>query len=477
MRKEGRTGMSASSAGPRVVIVGGGFGGVYTAIHLGRLWRKVPGADVVLVSRDNYFLMTPFLFEAASGVLDPRHAVAPIRRLLDGTAARFVEGDVERIDFERRVVTARHAAGDADTYEVPYDHLVLALGGVTNLNIIPGSAHAMTFKTLADGIFMRNHVIDAFEHADATSDETIRRRLLSFVIIGAGLVGVELMGELTAFVRNISRSYPRTKDTPRSFHLIEAGPNILPEMERDLADYAERVLARRGVVVRKNSPARRIEPGHVHLPDGTAIDAHTIVLSAGVAPNPMLATFPLERNPKGRILVDATMRSKSHPNVWAVGDCAVIPDPTGKPYPQLAQHALREARVLARNITAVLRGAPPAPFVYETLGTLASLGDFQGVGRVMKLKVRGFVAWWVWRSYYLMQMPRFERKLRIMLDWTVAVLFHNDIVKLDLFGEQHPLQRHAPSSPPSDADASAPHDGASRSDRPIAASRPYSFQP
>ena len=433
--------MSDSTVRHRVVIVGGGFGGVYTAIHLGRALRKSRDVDVVLVSRENYFLMTPFLFEAGSGVLDPRHAVAPIRLLLKNSAARFVEADVERIDFDRRAVVARHAAGDRDAYELPYDHLVLALGGVTNLKIIPGSEHALTFKTLGDAIFLRNHVIDAFEHADATTDEAARRRLLSFVIIGAGLVGVELMGELTAFVRHISRSYPRTADTPRSFHLIEAGPNILPEMERDLADYAQRVLVKRGVVVRRGTPAKQIEPGRVHLPDGSVIEANTVVLAAGVAVNPLLASFPVEKDRKGRVVVDAAMRSKSHPGVWAVGDCALIPDPSGKPYPQLAQHALREARVLAGNITAAMRGGgPPKPFVYETLGTLASLGDFDGVGRVMKVKLRGFLAWWVWRSYYLMQMPRFERKLRIVLDWTIALFFPYDIVKLDLFGEEHPLR-------------------------------------
>ena len=459
MAPEGRA-MSESAQRHRIVIVGGGFGGVYTAMHLGRAWRK-GGADVVLVSRDNYFLMTPFLFEAGSGVLDPRHAVAPIRRLLEGSASRFVEADVERIDVDRRFVVARHAPGDAEAYELPYDQLVLALGGVTNLRIIPGSEHAMTFKTLADGIFLRNHVIDAFEHADATRDDAERRRLLSFVIIGAGLVGVELMGELTAFVRAISRSYPRTRDTPRSFHLIEAGPQILPEMERDLTDYARRVLIERGVKMHFSSPAKQIDPGRVHLPDGSTIEAHTIILSAGVAPNPLLATLPLEKDRKGRIIVDSTMRSKSHPDVWGIGDCAVIPDPAGKPYPQLAQHALREARVLAANVTATLRGGTTKPFVYETLGTLASLGDYRGVGRVMKVKLRGFPAWWAWRSYYLFQMPRFERKLRIMLDWTVALLFPHDIVKLDLFGEQHPTHRRAA--------ASSPPPGASRPDPPLAA--------
>ena len=425
----------------RVVIVGGGFGGVYTAIHLAKLWRGRNDVSVTLVSRDNFFLMTPFLFEAGSGVLDPRHAVTAIRRLLD-PPARFVEADVEGIDFDRKAVTVRHAP-DTEPYDLPYDQLVLSLGGVTNLRIIPGSEHAMTFKTLADAIYWRNHVIDMFEYADTREHDEGRRIPMSFAIVGAGLVGVELMGELTSFVRNISRSYPNARRTRPRFYLIEAGPHILPEMERDLADYAAKVLRDRGVDVRTGTPVRRIEPGRLHLPDGSAIEAGTIVLAAGVAPNPMLASFPLEKDRKGRLVVDGAMRSASRRDVWAIGDCASIPDPDGKPYPQLAQHALREARVLARNITEVLRGTgkKPEPFVYRTLGTLASLGHYDGVGRVMKVKLRGFPAWWVWRSYYLMQMPRFERKLRIILDWTVALFFRNDIVKLDLFGQEHPIRQ------------------------------------
>ena len=441
--------MNASGSVHRVVIVGGGFGGVYTATNLASLWRKRAMRDrieITLVSRDNYFLMTPFLFEAGSGVLDPRHAVSPIRRMLDAPG-RFVEADLESIDFERRVVTARHAPGDGGAYELPYDQLVLALGGVTNRKIIPGSEHAMTFKTLGDAIFLRNHVIDAFEWADAEEDEAERRKLLTFCIIGGGLVGVELMGELTAFVKHIRESYPRAGRTPVTFHLVEHGPQILAEMERDLADYAARVLQRRGVQVHVSTDARRIDPERVHLSNGTAVEAYTIVLSAGVAPHPLLDSFPLEKDRKGRIAVDGTMRTKSRPEVWAIGDCASIPDATGKPYPQLAQHALREARVLASNITAAVRGGPLKPFAYESLGTLASLGDYNGVGRVMKLKLRGFPAWWVWRSYYLMQMPRFERKLRIVIDWTVALFFKNDIVKLDLFGEEHPSIRNRVSAP------------------------------
>src|SRR5688572_5321225 len=422
----------------RVLVLGGGFAGVYVAWHLQRLRRKsrVP-IHITLVNRDNYFLMTPLLFEASSGVLEPRHAVNPIRPLLRKT--RFIEADVERIDLERRVVVARHAP-EFEPYELGFDHLVLALGGVTNTAIIPGSEQAATFKTLADAIWLRNHIIDLFERADVEQELEPRDVLLRFVIVGAGLVGVELMGELTEFVQRLAQGYPRVNPKHISFHLIEAGPKVLPEMERDLAEYAAERLRRRGVNVRTGAPVRAIEPGVVHLPSGETLPAATIVLAAGVAVNPLVRGLPLEKDRKGRIATDAAMLAKGRANVWALGDCASIPDPAGKPYPQLAQHALREARVLAHNVVAKIDGRPTRPFVYSTLGTLAALGHYDGVGRVWKFKIRGFVAWFAWRSYYLMQMPRWERRFRIMLDWTVALLFKNDVVKLDLFGMKHPLR-------------------------------------
>lgn len=442
----GRHGWDMADATPhRIVILGGGFGGVYTARRLERLLRRGDGGvEVTLVSRDNYFLMTPLLFEAGSGVLDPRHTVTPIRRMVDRT--RFVEAEVERVDFERRVVAGRHAPGTG-SIELPYDQLVVAVGGVTNTRIIPGSEHATTFKTLADAIYVRNAVIDTFEAVEAEDGRGADvDELLTFVVIGAGLVGVELVGELTSFIGNIRRSYPRARRREVRYHLFEAGPRILPEMDESLAAHARRVLERRGVQVHTGAPVKQILPGRIVLPDGSEIAARTIVLAAGVATNPLLADFPVEKDRKGRIATEPTMRSRSHPEVWAIGDCASVPDPAGKPYPPLAQHALRQSKVLAHNLAAVARagaGGNPAalrPFVYETLGTLAALGHFDGVGRVMKFKVRGFIAWWVWRTYYLSQMPRFERKLRIVIDWTVALFFHYDIVKLDLFGEEHPAR-------------------------------------
>jgi NADH dehydrogenase len=423
----------------RILILGGGFAGVYTALHLQRLRRKAKQPiQITLVNNDNYFLMTPLLFEAGSGILEPRHSVNPIRPLLHG--ARFVEADVERIDLENRVVFARHAP-EFDPYELHYDHLVLALGGVTNRKIIPGSDHAMTFKTLRDAIYLRNHIIDLFERADVEEDPENRRGLLSFVIVGAGLVGVELMGEMTEMVYRLAETYPRVARELISFHLIEAGPKILPEMERELADHAAEVLRKRGVEIITSAPVKSIDDDVVTLPDNRTLASATIIVATGVLPNPLLKDLPLETDKKGRVVMDASMRSKSRPEVWALGDCASIPDPQGKPYPSLAQHALREAKTLAGNIIAAINGQPTKPFVYATLGTLAALGHYNGVGRVWKFKLRGFPAWWVWRSYYLMQMPRWERRIRIMLDWTVALFFKNDIVKLDLFGEEHPLRK------------------------------------
>ena len=421
----------------RIVILGGGFGGVYTALHLERLAGRKTPLDVTLIARDNYLLMTPLLFEAGTGVLEPRHTVNPLRPLFSRT--RFVEGEIAGVDFERRVVKV--ALTEDRLVEVAYDQLVIALGGVTNRAIIPGSQDALAFKTLADAIFLRNHIIDLMERADAEPDPRRKQQLLTFVIVGGGLVGVELVGEMTEFLRNLVRSYPRVRYEEIRIELLEAGPEIMREMDRDLAGYGVKVLEKRGVKVRAGTPVQRIEPERVHLPGGEVIEAATIVLSAGVASNPLLAELDIARDRKGRIAVDGTMRSTSRPEVWALGDCAVIPDPQGRPYPQLAQHALRQAKVLAGNILGTLRGTPPQPFIYQTLGTLAALGHYKGIGRVWKFKTKGFVAWWVWRTYYLLQMPRFERRLRIMLDWSVALLFKNDIAKLDLFGEEHPRRR------------------------------------
>jgi NADH dehydrogenase len=416
----------------RILILGGGFGGVYTAMHLERLQAGSRNVEITLVSRDNYYLMTPLLFEAGSGVLEPRHAVNPIRPLLDKT--RFVEAEVRQIDLDRRTVTVC-PANDGEIDELGYDHLVLALGGVTNTSVIPGSDQALAFKTLGDAIYLRNHVIRLFEWADVEKDPRRKQAELTFVVIGGGLVGLELMGELTTFVKNVAELYKYVSSKEIRFEMIEAGPRIAAEFDDELADYAAGVLKRRGVNIRTNMRVKAVHPDSLELPDGETIESHTIVVSTGVIPSPIVTALPLAKDKTGRVKTDATMRVEGRDNVWALGDCAAIPDPTGKPYPTLAQHALREARQLAQNIDAILRGATPQPFVYQNKGTLAALGHFKGIARIYKFKFHGFLAWWIWRTYYLFQMPKWSRRLRVVIDWTVALFFKNDVVQLDLSRE------------------------------------------
>jgi NADH dehydrogenase len=432
--------MDAPTSQKRILILGGGFGGVYTARHLERLFKRRPDVEIVLVSRDNFLLMTPLLFEVFSGTLDVRHASVPIRAYLRTT--RFVEATVRGIDLERRVV---HLAAAEESRELAYDQLVLALGARTNRVMIPGSEHTFTFKTLADAFLLRNHVIERFERADVETDPQRKRRQLTFALIGGGLVGVELLGELTAFVDGITRCYTHVSHNEVRFLLLEGADRIMPEMDPKLADYGARVLGKRaGTVIRTNTRVRAIEPGKVHLPEET-IEADTIILVAGIVPNPVVAGLPVEKDKRGHIVVDGAMRCPSRPEVWALGDCASIPAPDGKAYPNLAQHALREARVLARNIFGVFQGQPPEPFVYNTLGMMGSLGHSKGFGELLKLRVRGVLAWFVRRTYYLLQMPRWGRRLRIMIDWTFALLFRPDIVKISMDAEAVLLLRETAS--------------------------------
>ena len=424
-----------SEARKRIVIVGGGFGGVYTAIHLEKLVRRAgANVEVTLVSRDNYFLMTPLLFEAGSGVLEPRHAVNPIRPLLKST--RFVEAHVTAVDTANRTV---HAQQEGDppgaTLALPYDHVVVGVGGVTNTSLVPGGDGALTFKTLADAIFLRNHVIDLFEKADAVTDEAQRAAMLTVVVIGAGLVGVELVGELTEFLPTLAKSY-RSIDAGRiRLELIEAADKVLPEMEAPLREYAAKLLEKRGVKIRTSTKVKAIEQGKVVLESET-IPSATIVVVTGVKPSPLTESIAgVERDKKGRIVTADTMLANGTDNVWAVGDCAAIPDPLadGKPYPQLAQHALREAKVLANNLVRSCRGEPPTPFAYKNKGVMAALGRGRGVGKLYVVRVYGPIAWLVWRGYYLMQMPQLGRKLRILADWSIALVFRNDVAKLDAY--------------------------------------------
>ncbi|HEX6628950.1 MAG TPA: FAD-dependent oxidoreductase [Gemmatimonadaceae bacterium] len=434
----------------RIVVLGGGVGGLAAARQLDRQFARRSNVEVTLISRDNFFLLSPLLFEACSGVLELRHCAQPIRPCL--RHARFIEATVEYLDVERRV--AGVVASEGAVHELPYDHLVIALGAMTNVDLIPGSEHARTFKTMADAITLRNHVIERLERADVETDAQRRRQLLTVVVIGGGLVGVELLGELTAFFHDELRYYPRIRRDELRFHLFEAGDRLMPESMRFVAGYAGEVLGRRGAELKTSTPIQAIEPGVVRWKDG-AIEADTIVLAAGIVPSAVAAAAAVERDRRGRIVTDATMRSVSHPNVWAIGDCAAVPGPDGKPYPALAQHAVREARRVAKNIRAVVDRREPKPFVYEMLGTMAAFGHNRAAADVRGLELTGFIAWWMRRTYYLFQMPRWDTRARIALDWTVSLFFRPDLTKVDLAPEREQERRNRPAGEsPSRASAS-----------------------
>ncbi len=451
--------MPASARTKRIVILGGGFAGVATARHLEKQLRRRPDIEIVLVSRDNFVVMTPLLFEVFSGTLDVRDCTVPVRAFLRRTS--FVEATVTGVDLNRRVVRLNV---DTRSGEMDYDHLVLAMGSKTNRNMILGAEHAFTFKSLTDALILRNHVIERFERADVETNQTRKAQLLTFVVIGGGLVGVELLGELTAFVDGIAPMYENVNRDAVRFVLLQGGERLMPEIDPNLADYGARVLAsRHGVDLRTSTRVRAIEPGKVHLADET-ISADTIVLAAGNVPEPALTDVPLEKDQRGRIVAASTMRCRRWPEVWALGDCASIPGPEGTPYPSLAQHALRAARVLAANIVAVLEEKEPRPFVFRTLGMMGSLGHYKGFGQLLKVRLHGFPAWFVRRMYYLLQMPGWSRRLRIMIDWTFALLFPPDIVKIGLDSDIASLLHEAV---PSDAVAKQPKPDNQPAPRPV----------
>ncbi len=423
----------------RIVVLGGGVGGLAAARNLERRLPRRSDIEVTLVSRDNFFLLSPLLFEACSGVLELRHCAQPIRPCL--RHARFIEASVEHVDVEARV--ARVVASEGVVHELPYDHVVIALGATTNLHLIPGSEHARTFKTVADALMLRNHVIERMERADVETDAQRRRQLLTVAVIGGGLVGVELLGELTAFIHDQLRYYPRIRHEDLRFHLFEAGDRLLPESTPFVARYADGILRRRGAELHVSTAVQAIEPRVVRWKDG-AIDADTIVLAPGIVPSAVAAAVAVERDRRGRIVTDATLRSVTHPTVWAIGDCAAIPGPDGKPYPALAQHAVRQAKHVARNIRAVADRREPKPFVYRMLGTIATFGHTHAAADVRGLPLKGFVAWWLRRTYYLFQMPRWDTRVRIALDWTVSLFFRPALTKIDLAQEREQELRNCP---------------------------------
>jgi NADH dehydrogenase len=405
------------------LILGGGFAGSYVAKLL-----KEQGATIV--SQENFMLFASMLPEAASGTLEPRHVVVPLRIMCphaDLSRGRAIAHDPER----RQVQVETEEA----LVNVTYRNLVVALGAIPRTFPIPGLAdHAFGFKDLADAIALRNHVLLRLEAAAAAPTEAHRRRELTFVFVGAGYAGVEALAELSDLARDALRFYPEeVQATPQHWVLVDAAPKILPEIPPRLGEYAAEQLERRGVDIRVGTTLQEIEPHAAVLSDGDRILTSTVVWTTGARANPILASFGLPLDDRGRVMVDSTFCVEGLPQVWALGDCARVPNEAtpGQPDPPTSQHALRQARRLAKN----LRG-DPKPYRYRMLGQVATLGRHKGIAEVMGLKFRGFLGWWITRTYHLYQLPLLSRKLRVVTDWTVALLFKRDIAELSMLG--HP---------------------------------------
>jgi NADH dehydrogenase len=413
----------------RIVIIGGGFAGTAIALRLERTFRRERNVEITLIDSENYFTFTPLLPEVPSGSIQPKHIVFPLRGLLKRTMVR--QAEVKAIDLEQRTVTAAHCRA-CGNYTVPFDHLVLALGSVPNYFGLPGVAdNALTMKSLADATALHAHVIDKLEHADLQPDTAVRRQLLTFVVAGGGFAGVETLAELNDFVRGAGRFYPQVRPEEIRMILIHSGDRILPEVSESLSSYALRKLRSRGVEVLLKTRVKACSRNKIHLSNGAEIDTHTFIWAAGTAPSPVLDLVSVQRGKSGRVEADATMAVKDRPGVWAVGDSANIPDiVAGGTCPPTAQYALRQGRRLADNIAAAIRGEEPEPFRFKALGLLAGLGRRSAVAELFGLRFSGFIAWWLWRTIYLMKLPGFERKLRVAIDWTLDLFFARDIVYL-----------------------------------------------
>jgi NADH dehydrogenase len=417
----------------RIVILGGGFGGLYTALEMERTIAQDSQIDVTLVNHDNFFLFTPMLHEVAASDLDMTHIVNPIRKLLK--RVQFFQGDVERIGLEERVVAVSHGS-DHHHHQLEYDHLVIGIGNITNFYNLPGlEENALTMKSLGDAIFLRNRLIQNLEEADFECTDA-RNPLMTIIVAGGGFAGVETIAAVNDFLRDAVPFYKNLEERDLRIVLVHSGPVILPELNAKLGAYAQGKLKERGIELRLNTRVLGYKNGIVELSDGSRIPAKTLVWTAGTAPHPILNTVPCSKD-RGRIATNEYMEVPDWPGVWAVGDCASTPDPwTGKPYPPTAQHALRQGGVLASNIRAAIRGGPKKPFVFSTLGQLAAIGKRTGVAQVFGLNFSGFVAWWLWRTIYLSKLPRFEKKCRVALDWSLDLLFSKDLVQFTTVRER-----------------------------------------
>ena len=410
-----------------IVIVGGGFAGVFTARYL---QRYLPSDwDIVLFSQENHFIFTPLLGDVVGSTINPAHVVWPIRQM--ARKVRCMTATMTDIDFEQR--EALYKTPDGRDARQPFDHLVLASGSIVNLDIIPGmAAHGMALKTMGDAFVLRNHLIGLLEKAEVETNPEVRKRLLTVIVVGGGFSGVEVAGEVADLLKGSSKYYG--KHSPSDIHviLVQAVDRILPELPESLSEFATKKMQKHGIDIRTNALAQSVKVNGIRLKDGSEIEAETVICTIGNSMSPLIRglELPLERN---RLKTEPDMSIAGKDNVWALGDCAAVPnEATGAVSIPTAQLAQRQAKHLAKNIADTIKGKPTKPFSFKPLGMLASIGGHKAVGTVFGFKVSGLLAWFLWRGVYLMKMPTIARKIQIAFDWGWQLIFPRDIVQLNL---------------------------------------------
>jgi len=416
----------------QVVIVGGGFGGVFAGIELEKALEGRADVEVTLVSRENYFVFQPMLPEVISGTIGLTDVVSPLRRLLPRTSIHVRE--VESVDLERKTVWLAPGA-HPHAHPVPFDHLIVAPGTVTDFRGLPGlPEHALPFKNLADALEVRSRVIHALDEADIESeDRALQRQLLTFVVAGGGFSGVEVVAELNDFVREVAKSYRRIDPRDVRVVLVHAGDRILPEVTEKLGHYAQRLLQARGVELKLNARLQSASGDRAVLSDGSVLETKTLISTIPSSPHPLVEALPVPKS-RGKIQVDRSMRVEGHPGVWSLGDCALVPTASGAPCPPTAQHAVRQARTLAANLVATVDGKALTTFDFAGLGKMGALGRQNAVAEILGFNISGFLAWFIWRTIYLAKLPGWGRRAKVAASWTFDLFLPPELVQLRLGG-------------------------------------------
>jgi NADH dehydrogenase len=428
----------------KVLILGGGFAGVETARQLEKMLSP-DEADLQLVSRDNFVLFTPMLHEIAASDLDITTIVNPVRKMIRRT--RFMQADIQTIDLETHSVTVAHGR-DRHTHRLDFDHLVIAMGAVPNFHGMKDiEARAMTMKSLEDAIVLRNRMIAHLEEADPDCSADARPSLLTMVVVGGGFAGVETVAGMRDFLESALTSYSNLRPSMLRLVLVHSGPHLLPELGERLGQYAESKLRARGVEVLMQQRVTSATAAGITLKDGAFIPTSFVVWTAGNAASPQIAALAVA-NESGRLETNLMLQVTAAPDVWALGDCAMVPDGKGGFHPPTAQHALRQAKTVATNITGTMRGGPLQPFSFKTIGQLAAIGRRTGVAQIMGHRFSGFPAWWMWRTIYLAKLPRFEKQVHVALNWTLDLLFAKDTVQYVSFRATRDAEAESPAIPP-----------------------------